>query len=42
VPPGFPEVIPVGWENWGCECHYPGPPRIQISWPPFPTPPPCP
>jgi hypothetical protein len=39
---GFPEVIPSGWFPWGCQCGCEGPPRIQISWPPFPTPPPFP
>jgi hypothetical protein len=38
VPAGFPEVIPPNWVPWGCQCGCEGAPRIQISWPPFPTP----
>ena len=33
---GFPEVIPPGLSPYGCQCWYPGPPRIQISWSVYP------
>lgn len=31
---GFPEVLPPGYIPWDCECGFPGPPRIQITWGP--------
>lgn len=30
--PGFPEVLPPGYENPFFNHSYQGPPRIQISW----------
>lgn len=38
---GFPEALPPGYIPWNCDCGFNGPARIQISWPPFPVPPPC-
>lgn len=37
APAGFPEVLGNDWHNWSCSCGSNCAPRIQISWPPFPT-----
>jgi hypothetical protein len=35
--PGFPEVLPPGFTDWGGPQPFPGPPRIRISWGPIPV-----
>jgi len=42
---GFPEVIPPNWYPWGSLCMCGGncePPRMSLSWPPYPIIPPFP
>lgn len=39
APANFPEVLGNTWFPWNCDCGCDcGPPRILISWPPFPAP----